>query len=99
MDNNKWLEIEIQINNDTFQSIDHTDYTGFEDDHYVFHRLQYVKDDDDYTEEAFSILKAETPEELQNPWEVPNIPDGLHYYQKLILPTSQHPISGENESI
>lgn len=100
------LFMEIGFVNNTFQAIDQTPYErwindgyfDYEHSHVVIQRLVSVKDGESNRTVDNNIRIADTLDEIRNPFEVPDVENGLYYYQKLILPTQNH-LTSANEKL
>ena len=103
------FSISVKINDDgNLEVIDITPYEEWFDDyyepiqdvayHHIIERVIYIDNENtevaafyDKNVESYADLRHSTVYKLEK--------DGHYYYQKVILPTSDHPMSGENEHL
>ena len=96
---NSRLFMEVGFVETTFQAVDKTPYERWINDgyldnehsHMVLQRLLYIEDGDHNSEvDGVSIKIANTIEELRDPFEKEGLTNGLYYYQKMLIPASDH---------
>lgn len=92
------LFMEIGFVNTAFQAVDKSPYERWINDgdfddsqsHLVVHRLLNVVDGEDPTVVGIKYFASNDIDEIRDPYEVPDIANGLYYYQKLIIPFGEH---------
>lgn len=96
--------MEIGVENTTFQTIDKTPYERWISDglldnnnpHVIIQRLIKIKTGDDNGLVSINKTICTSPDELRDIWLVENIKDGLYYYQKVLIPLSEHTTQSNN---
>ena len=107
-DSRLFIEIGIEDNN-TFVARDKSDYERWINDghidehpHYIFQLLYNVKDGEIEYKTSSSIIEATSLNDFNSDanrfWHIEDVSDGLYYYQKFIIPGTDH-AEDQNEHI